>query len=470
MFQLDSAVGIEIGSKHLVVSTVIRGLRSAKIAHNAVIQDYQSLEPAQLRQKFEGIVNGNGFNPDNVVVGLELHEVVIRQVELPLEVEENLEQVVRFQVSKLQPTDDVDTCFDYLLLERDEKAKKITLQIILVPRETIDRLLELLGHLGLHPSALRVSTMGLHQLLRHHKDGVSEEPCIIVHLGESCVETMLVEGTARNFSFHKQRNGDEDVTDFVAGAMDGLLSGAGLRTDRLGKIYLTGSDSEELYPAMKERFGSVERLWEGMKLETEGVSKRRLGASARSVGLALSALGRSPLSRLNLIPADLRKVSGRLSYIPTVVLATTLLILLVLTGVRGYVQQSQLLAALTSEAERLLPQVESVMQSRETVDELSVMAADMSELLSGRQRSLSVLKELTELIPEDAYLQSLRVESSKVTMTGLADSASAIIPILQQSSCLTDVESKYITQDKRSGKDKFNFEARISTCAGLEMP
>ena len=52
-------------------------------------------------------------------------------------------------------------------------------------------------------------------------------------------------------------------------------------------------------------------------------------------------------------------------------------------------------------------------------------------------------------------------------MTGFSDTAASLIPILQESNCLTNVESKYITRDRRSGKDKFSFEASVAECAPL---
>ena len=146
------------------------------------------------------------------------------------------------------------------------------------------------------------------------------------------------------------------------------------------------------------------------------------------------------------------------------VLAVLLLVLVGLSASREYLQQSQLLVGISAQAAELRPRAASVIETREEADQLAELAVEMSTMLSGRQRALSVLKDLTELIPEDTYLQSVRIEQTKVTMTGFSDTASSLITILQESNCLTDVESKYITNDRRSGKDKFSFEASVVEC------
>ena len=233
------------------------------------------------------------------------------------------------------------------------------------------------------------------------------------------------------------------------------------------EIYLTGSGADEALEPVRERFGSAQLLSDGVSLKFEGAARSSLAVTGCSVGLAASSLTRSPFSKMNLIPSEMRRSRTQLSYVPTVVLAVLLLFLLGLSTSREYLQQTQLLAGISAQRDELKPRVASVIETREEADQLAELAVEMGTMLSGRQRALSVLKELTELIPDDAYLQSVRIQTNKVTMTGFSDTAASLIPILQESNCLSNVESKYITRDRRSGKDKFSFEASVAECAPL---
>jgi Tfp pilus assembly protein PilN len=51
-----------------------------------------------------------------------------------------------------------------------------------------------------------------------------------------------------------------------------------------------------------------------------------------------------------------------------------------------------------------------------------------------------VLRELTELIPTDAWLQSLTMDRQGLELTGQATAASQLIPLLDGSSALERVE------------------------------
>ncbi len=467
-FNLDSAVGIEISKRRLVLTSVVRGLRGLRVGPNLILEDFQELDRAELHSRVHDFIGSLGLSTENVIVGLSRDLVAVKQVQLPLEVEENLDQVVRFQVNKLEPSEDLEVCFDYHVLDRDEKSKRITLQIILAPRKAVDEVIALLGDLGLQPTVVRLSSIGLHQLLKFHEDGISEHPSIIVRCEDEAIEAILVGGPDKHFSCHQPVVGEEKPLELLGSALDNLLSQVDLHeSEQVRGIYLAGRGGDGALEPVRERFGSARLLSDGVTLQFEGAARSSLSVTGCSVGLAAASLTRSPFSKMNLIPPEMRRSSNRLSWAPTVVLATLLLFLLGLSVSREYLQQSQLLAGISAQADALRPRVASVIETRDEADRLAELAVEMSGMLSGRQLALTVLKDLTDLIPDDTYLQSVRIEMNKVSMTGFSDTASSLMTILRESNCLTEVESKYITRDRRSGKDKFSFEASVQECARL---
>ena len=234
--------------------------------------------------------------------------VAVKQVELPLEVEENLDQVVQFQVNKLEPSEDLKVCFDYLVLDRDEKSKRISLQIVIAPRDAVEKIIALLGDLGLQPASMRLSSIGLHQLLRFHEDGISKHPSVILRCEEETIEAILVAGPGKHFSCRRSVNGDESRLELLGTVMDNLLSQVNLEgSEQVQGIYLAGSVADEVLEPVRERFGSAELLSSGVNLEFEGVARSSLSVTGCSVGLAAASLTRSPFSKLNLIPPAMRR-------------------------------------------------------------------------------------------------------------------------------------------------------------------
>ena len=98
MFNLDSALRIEIQEDRLILASIKRGLNDRTLQNHLVIEGFRELPDAQLISQVRQFTKTNGFNHENVVVGLPRDHVIIREIEFPLEVEENLERVIQFQV------------------------------------------------------------------------------------------------------------------------------------------------------------------------------------------------------------------------------------------------------------------------------------------------------------------------------------------------------------------------------------
>ena len=81
---------------------------------------------------------------------------------------------------------------------------------------------------------------------------------------------------------------------------------------------------------------------------------------------------------------------------------------------------------------------------------------------------LDILKELTQLIPESMWLNRFsydeRKEKKGIEISGYADTASEIIPILEESELFEDVKFKSsIVKDKGKNKERLNVEAIVSS-------
>jgi Tfp pilus assembly protein PilN len=460
MFDFDSALGIEIRGNQMVLATLGKGFGGFTLKNQRLIDGALDLEVSELHSRVQNYVRSNGFNKENVILGIPRDRVVVHTIELPLDVEENLDQVVSFQVGKLAPVQETPSYYDYVVLDRDETAKSLTLQIVMLPANEVEERLKLLAELNLYPAAIRISSYGTQQVLRLHEDGYGG-PCIILDIGETGTEFLLIPGSGQCLT-HMIASAAGEAT------LDGLLEELGLFFSRLRlkdatirKLYLCGSRAEEFLPGLQDRFGDVALLSEGMRLSGFDPKSALSDRIVSSIGLAASGVAKSPFSRFNLIPAEKRLTGDRPSFIPTVVLAALLLVVVVAAGTREYFQQNHFLESVAHETDRLRPQVDRAIQLRQQLQQRLGEARELGEMMQGRQTVLLVLRDLTERIPEDTYLQSINVRGDQVSITGISDVASRLITILSESEHLTNVESRYITRDPASGKNKFNFEARI---------
>ncbi len=470
MFDLDSSLGVSVCGEDLVLTAVAKGIQGYALKSFAVISGYAELEAQELQSRVRSYVQSNRVNRENVILGLPRAQVVIRQMELPLEVEENLRQVVRFQVEKLEPGEEDTSWFDHLVLERDEKAKSVTLQIAMSPAERLGAWLKLFRELDLFPAAIRPACLGYHQIFKAHRDGLAGEPSLVVDFGAKDLEIALVGGAASCFSQSWEIDADDFGLESVLRRLDEFVSRLRLSSAGVRKIYLTGARGAELLEAFRERFGACEPLEEGLKLKLDGGAKRVAANLSQALGLALSGLEKSPPSRLNLIPPERRETGQRPSFVPTLVLAGLLLVMVGAVSTREFFQQEQRLRAIEGELAKLRPEQEKVQDIRRQVDSMIQEAQELQEFMNGRQAVLLVLKDLTEKIPDDSYLQSLAIQRDKANMTGFSDSAASLISVLQSSQYLKNVEQRYINRDPRTGKERFNFEARVELPGEVASP
>jgi len=101
--------------------------------------------------------------------------------------------------------------------------------------------------------------------------------------------------------------------------------------------------------------------------------------------------------------------------------------------------------------------------------------ARMEQLYESAQRiasrdvgKLKVLRELTEIFPDDAWLTEFnyRADKSEIRLSGYALSASQLLPVLEQSDLFENVRfTSPITTDQRLRKEQFRLEMKLRAAA-----
>lgn len=463
IFNWDSALGIEIQGSRMALASVKKGFQNFHLGSQLVIDSFQELPTAELKSRIQEFVKESGVNRENVIVGLPREAVIVRQVELPLEVEENLEQVVRFQVERFEPSEDELSFFDFQLLKRDPDAGSLSIQIVMVRQEVMDPTLQLFRECGLFPASVRYASLGIAYSLRlREKEGGREGTAAIFYCRPDGVEFILQQEGGRIFSevypAEMMNGGGERLLDEFGLFVQRLDLGA----DELDRVYVTGPAGEECLAAIQQRLPEAADLESEVRRAQKGVTRAALSQTMCAAGLAVSGLLMSPSQGLNLIPSDRRVIRERPSLVPSFVLAGLLLFLLGAMGTRDYLQKQSLQEEVQRHVQSLEGDVQTVLELRSQVQQRQAELQELQELLSGRQTVLSILKDLTERIPEDTYLQTFQVQNDQIQMQGYSRAASNLLQVLVRSPHIENVKPNWITDD-RSVPDmqRFNFAASV---------
>ena len=96
-------------------------------------------------------------------------------------------------------------------------------------------------------------------------------------------------------------------------------------------------------------------------------------------------------------------------------------------------REQRYLGRINAEISRVDPEVKSVERVVRELERKRKLVATVTGIEAAAMRPLPVLRELTDLLPTDAWLTTLSFDQKGVELTGQAAAASALIPILENS-------------------------------------
>ncbi|ARU06299.1 hypothetical protein CCO03_17885 [Comamonas serinivorans] len=150
---------------------------------------------------------------------------------------------------------------------------------------------------------------------------------------------------------------------------------------------------------------------------------------------------------------------GRAGRVALVGLAAVLLAALVATPVlqaRSRAVQAQ--AALDRVSQEVAPQ----MAQREALVKQAEALRGVGDVLKSQLAPLPVLDLVTRALPDSAWLNTLRIEGDKVTVTGNADDAAALVQVLLKQDGVKDVRlPSPATRPAGASKENFTIEIRL---------
>jgi len=146
---MERWVLVEIGGPHVTFSRVAAG----KIAEAGRL-DMASLDAAGQKRAFQSELNKIVRKKGEIALCLPPEQVLRKTLSLPLAVEENLRQVIAFEMDRHTPFKAEQVYFDYRLARRD---KQLEVSLAVAPRAVIDEPLRQLAAWGAEVTSVRVA-------------------------------------------------------------------------------------------------------------------------------------------------------------------------------------------------------------------------------------------------------------------------------------------------------------------------
>ena len=388
-----------------------------------------------------------------VAVGLPRAAVTVKPIELP-EVGGELRDMVQFELERHVPFPSDDASFDYAALpsEADGSTTGTTARRVLIvaaDRRVVDGALRLVEEARLRPSSLTVAAHDLQALVPSRSRG----HIVWMHrVGETIALVFLTDG---QLVLSRSVSTAED--EVIAAEIERSL--AVTRWRGVDAVWVSGDDE------VPESAEAPARILLGALVTAPPYTPRArallgqiagapAGAAQLAVAVAVAARRARPLQLLPLRLRPRRFTRQQLAALGALAAAVILGITALL--VPGYRENRQLkvidrrIAALDGE-------VRTVEQTLQELERKRRLLTTFQSLESTAVRPLPVLRELTDLLPTDAWLTTVTLDAKGVELTGQAASASALIPLLENSPRLERAE---FASPVTRGRDKEQFRIR----------
>ena len=162
---------------------------------------------------------------------------------------------------------------------------------------------------------------------------------------------------------------------------------------------------------------------------------------------------------INLLPPEERRSLEEGAPLLTFLCAAVLLLVTGVWIVSAVVKDHRIASQLHEQLAELEPTMRTVHRNEEDAKALN---DKLRVLTSGDRRRISLLlKELTEVVPRDAYLTTFRFRSGKIELEGFAKSASDLVPMLERSPFFKNAQFTSPVTKVQDNQERFSLATEI---------
>jgi general secretion pathway protein L len=465
MFVFDSSFGIDFKKNHLILTLLKKSFGKIKLVgyeiHPLLTESQKEEREAQAISLINHFISEHLVNKERVFISIPREKVVARFIQFPIATKENLRKVLEYEAPKYTPFEKGEIYFDYHLLK--EEKEWLHLFAVFVKKAEVDHYLSLLKKIGIQPISIQIPSTAALNLFFYHGSVKENEMTILLEVTEPFFEMNLIEGGNWRESFHLPLPSEEKESKII-----NTFKRSGLKGDSISKstFFVYGLDAtEKMLSSLREAH------------QTKGVSPPSLNRIEvekevsrpdkifSSIGVPLRGLTKTRLD-LNLLPFEMRKTVREVGKPLFMILTSLALALSLAWGIGVFVRYRSELKAINTEMKKRRPEVEVVEKLQQQKEGLRKEISELEKIKAGEISKIEILRELTQILPSTVWVWNFKYTGKEVEISGFADSASDLIPLLDKSPLFEKVEFLTpVTKERMvmgsEGKEKERFKIKV---------
>jgi len=450
-------------------------------------------EPAFLQELSAFLIASRIPAGVRVTLGVPRGEFILRRFETPPVKAGNLPALVGFEMDRHLPGRREDFLCGWRVDGRTADGGYLVL-LGATRKSTIERPAALLRRANLAPASIQPESFALADLLRR-ASGVKGD-ALLVDLGHTSVGLDFIRKGRPELSWilpiddsqwwdaaplHAATASPETAAGVVAQRQEAAQRLGALLAERLASPLFResfpegalpelhiggyGANRSRLLELLQIRKDAPPRHFSPWPLVHWGRPPADLTPYTSPLALAFVGEGSSPAG-LELEPERQEELHRAPSLRLSAALALVLLAVLIAhLAAYGLFQQRQLALA-DREIHLLQTKMKMVNEVGQRVKEQRVRLDYLRATVRGRARPPEILRELTGLLPDSAYLSELTFQERTVEITGLAPSAAQLLPVIEASPLFSGVEFSAPIVSQGAGLERFRIRMRLEAAGG----
>ena len=448
-------LGIYVGAHEVALAHVVKRFFTVALRHARTYPLPPATHPGERRQAIAQAVlafaGEQRVDTRRAYLCLPRTAAACNRVLLPAAARENLAQVLEYEIEHLVPLPRDQVYFDYSVRGLGEDRLEILLMCI--PREIVRVHLEALEDAFVRPRGIVLTSTAIADYLAFCRGGTAAPIGLLIGSDQVVELALLKEGrlVASQLVPACRVATPADLSRSLARQLaDGFLAPEDVE---LYQWRLANGAAPQL-PLVGD--GDLAALAAGRLEAPPEFFEACEPALLPALGAALDAV-REGTVPVNLLPAEGRRGAEEGLSLATVVLVAVLGVLLLVWGGSALVKDELTRRHVRDELARVEPQVKEVKALQNEIEDLR----HQIQTLSGEgKRATVLLAELSDVVPTDAYLSAVNLRAGRLTLDGMARSASDLIAALEKSKHFKNVS--FTSPTTRSGdKDRFSLVAEV---------
>ncbi|RLB85189.1 MAG: hypothetical protein DRH24_02830 [Deltaproteobacteria bacterium] len=399
-----------------------------------------------------------GIVSTNIFLGIPGELTILKEIEFPLVVKENLKETLAFEMEKYVPLSADDMYFDFQIISEDKKNNRLKVLVIVAKKKAIDPYFDLKDRISVGISGIETGSTAVADFFLH-KNNAAENTFAIAYQKDKSLEINLIKKRFLIYSRRAEIAGDyDDTKNQIKEALKPLKAAAGKDDERIRLAFYGFDTDREIYNIIKEESGLYVNFIDFSEISSNmGVPSPEL---VPAFGLALKGLCKVQM-QMNLFPEKFRKRPNKILYYMMFVLIGLVILSAISWGGSNILHQRLLLNRLDTQISDLLTRVADIDQIRSELKKIEERIDYLNGLEKDYVSALDILKELSSNIPETAWVQSFSFKDKSITLDGYAEAASELIPVLETSPLFYDVVFLSTITKGKDGKERFKIGVKI---------